>query len=71
MDSLNASSSECEASLNTTLLYDDDDDDDDDIQISDHDAVGGIQRTATSDIALGRRPTFIQQLLVKYAVVFY
>lgn len=54
------------ATLNTTLLYDDDLR----VQISDYDAVGGFRRTADGDIALGKRTTFIQQLLVKYAVVF-
>ena len=54
------------ASLNTTLLYDDDID----VQVSDYNAVGGFERTVDGDIKLGKRPTFIQQLLVKYAVVF-
>ena len=52
--------------LNTTLLYDDDID----VQISDFDAVGGLERNADGTVRLGKRPTFIQQLLVKYAVVF-
>ena len=54
------------ASLNTTLLYDDDLS----VQISDYDAVGGFRRDADGGIALGKRTTFIQQLLLKYAVVF-
>ena len=54
------------ASLNATLLYDDDID----VQVSDFDEVGGFARTADGDIRLGKRATFIQQLLVKYAVVF-
>ena len=54
------------ATLNTTLLYDDDLL----VQISDYDAVGGFQRNADNSIALGKRTTFIQQLLIKYAVVF-
>ena len=58
------------AGLNTTVLYDDDID----VQISDYDAVGGFARVdpndPTSDIRLGKRTTLIQQLLLKYAVVF-
>ena len=54
------------ATLNTTLLYDDDLD----VQVSDFDAVGGIERNPDGSPRLGKRPTFIQQLLVKYAVVF-
>jgi len=54
------------ASLNTTVLYDDDLQ----VQISDYDAVGGFQRNAAGEIELGKRTTLIQQLLLKYAVVF-
>jgi len=54
------------ASLNTTVLYDDDLK----VQISDYDAVGGFQRNAAGDIELGKRTTLVQQLLLKYAVVF-
>ena len=58
--------------LNTVLLYDDDVP----VQISDFDAVGGIRRSAPTEEfprgepILGRRPTFTEQVLIKYAVVF-
>jgi len=53
-------------SLNTILLYDHDIP----VQISDFDAVGGLERNADGSVRLGRRPSFTEQILLKYAVVF-
>ena len=52
--------------LNTILLYDDDIP----VQITDFDAVGGIRTNQNGQPILGKRASFTQQLLVKYAVVF-
>ena len=52
--------------LNTILLYDDDIP----VQITDFDAVGGIVKTATGEPKLGKRVSFTEQILFKYAVVF-
>ena len=52
--------------LNTILLYDDDIP----VQITDFDAVGGVVRNSDGEIVLGRRPSFTEQILLKYAVVF-
>ena len=53
-------------SLNTVLLYDDDVP----VQVSDFDGVGGFARNADGSVRLGRRPTFTEQLLIKYSLVF-
>lgn len=53
-------------SLNTVLLYDDDVP----VQISDFDGVGGFERNPDGSVRLGRRPTFTEQLLIKYSLVF-
>ena len=52
--------------LNTVLLYDDDVP----VQISNFDLVGGVERNPDGTPRLGRRITFTEQLLLKYAVVF-
>lgn len=53
-------------SLNTILLYDDDVP----VQITDYDAVGGVRTNPDGSKLLGKRPSFTEQLLLKYAVVF-
>ena len=53
-------------SLNTVLLYDDDVP----VQVTDFDGVGGFARNPDGSVRLGRRPTFTQQLLIKYSKVF-
>ncbi len=52
--------------LNTILLYDDDIP----VQVTDFDAVGGIVKSVNGAPILGRRPSFTEQILLKYAVVF-
>ena len=52
--------------LNTILLYDDDIP----VQITDFDAVGGVKKGPNGEPILGRRPTLVEQVLLKYAVVF-
>ncbi len=52
--------------LNTVMLYDDDIP----VQVTDFDAVGGIRKNAAGEPVLGRRLSFTEQILMKYAVVF-